>query len=1022
MGLRDDGLDRPPPQHVRRTVTIVFADLAGSTSLGESLDPEALRDVQARYFAAMRRPLERHGGTVEKYIGDAVMAVFGVPALHEDDALRAVRAAVEMRDGLARLNRELERDLGVGLAVRIGVNTGEVAADESAAGHGFVAGDAVNTAARLQAAAPPGCVVVGPVTRRLVAAVARLRPHGPIELRGKRRPVRTWIVDEVPAAVAGVRRPPVDLVGRVRELRRLDGLLGRAAAQERGVLATITGPPGIGKSRLVREFSERASASATVVAGRCLPYGEGITYWPLVEIVEQLAGGRGHADVARVMRDDPDAALVAARVAAAVGGDAAAGGGHDVPWAMRRLLEAAARPRPLVVVVDDVHWAEPALLDLILDVVGRAAAPILAVCPAREELLDRRPDWAAAGRRGGVIRLQPLSRTDSARLVGALASRRRARVRRAEVMAAAEGNPLFLEQLVAMRADDPAGMTPPTIQALLAARVDGLPSAERRILEAASVEGRGFHRGAVTRLLAGEDVAIAAGLDALVRRDLVRPDVPEFPGEAGYRFTHILVRDAAYDLIAKRRRADLHVAYAEWLGEAAAGRSEVDEFAGYHLEQAHGYRTALGRPDDERHRALAEDAAGHLAAAGRRVLVSGERSGAANLLRRAAALRAPDDPERTALLIDLGGVLREEGRFAEAEDVLAEALRRAAVAGDVALDARAQAERLLARLQVDPDGVARLESRQGAGIERALQAARDHAGLARLWHVRALLAWIRARSAEAELAWRTAADEALLAGDRRMLNDAVGWEASSVAMGPTPVDAGIRRCEEIVAILEGDPWARALATEPLAALRAMRGEFGAAFGLLDTSRLALAAFGDTVDAAVSYPQTYVSLLAGELERAEMHLRAGRRLLRRMGERAVLASTEGYLAQVLVAGGRDAQAERCARRCAGLATADDLSPQVLWRQVLARVLARRGRLSRAAVLAREAVEIAATTDHLNLHGEALADLATVLDAGGDATGAEAAREASSECFAEKGNLVRGREVRAHGVRPVSVLRQ
>jgi class 3 adenylate cyclase/tetratricopeptide (TPR) repeat protein len=1001
-------------------VTILFADLAGSTALAEELDPEALRDVQTRYFAVMRAPLERHGGTVEKYIGDAVMAVFGVPALHEDDAMRAVRAAVEMRDGLADLNRELERDIGIGLQVRIGVNTGEVAGDDSAVGQGFVAGDAVNTAARLQAVAPPGCVVVGPATRRLVSAGARLRPLGAIDVRGKKRPVRTWLVEDVAAADGAATRPSgVPLVGRARELVRLGARLDRIAAARRPGLVTIAGPAGIGKSRLVREFAAGAGERATVAIGRCLPYGEGITYWPLVEIVERLAGGREAADVLRLVGADDQAALVARLVSAAIGGATGTGSAHDVEWAVRRMLEAAARTRPLIVVLDDVHWAEPALLDLIEHVVRFAAAPIMIVCPTRDELLELRPAWAAVGGRGSVMRLRPLSRTDSARLLGSLASRRRARVSRGEIMAAAEGNPLFLEQLVAMRADDPAGSTPPTIQALLAARVDALPRAERLAVEAAAIEGRGFHDGAVRTLLAGEDVDVAAALDGLTRRELIRPDASEFSGDRGYRFTHILVRDAAYDLLAKRRRADLHLAYAGWLQTAAAGRSEVDEFAGYHLERAYRYRIALGRADDERHRSLAVDASGRLSAAGRRMLGGGDRSGAANLLRRAAALRAAEDPERVALLIDLGGVLREEGRFAEAETVLAEALRLAAALGDRPLEARAQVERLLARLQVDPDGVSRLASRQADGLERVLAAAGDNAGVARLWHVRGFLAWIRARSGDAEEAWRRAADEALLAGDARMLNDAVGWEASSVAIGPTHVDAGIRRCGEIVAILAGDPWAQALAREPLAALHAMRGDFEPAFALLDAAHEVLTGFGPTVDAAVSHPQMYVAILSGDLARAEGHLRAGRRVLRQMGERAVLASTEGYLAQVLMELGRTNQAERCARRCARIATADDCWPQTVWRQVLARVLAERGQTARAVALADEAVGIAMTTDHLNLQGDALADLAWVLREAGDDRGAEAALAGSRERFREKGNAVREREVRARVARRVGV---
>ncbi|MGH3139757.1 MAG: adenylate/guanylate cyclase domain-containing protein [Gaiellales bacterium] len=1019
MEARAGSRGPPSAAQVRKTVTIVFADLAGSTAVGERLDPEALRDVQTRYFAAMRQPLERHGGTVEKYIGDAVMAVFGIPVLHEDDALRAVRAAIEMRDAMAELNRELEHDLGVGLELRIGVNTGEVAGADGASGHGFVAGDAVNTAARLQSAAPPGGIVIGPQTRRLVEGAARLRSHGPIDAKGKARPLRMWEVEGLVDPTGRYSRgSAVPLVGRRAELRMLNTRFRRAVDRDRCVLVTVTGPAGIGKSRILKEFIAGIEADATVVVGRCLPYGEGITYWPLIEIVNELAGATGVAEIEDLLSGDSQQQAVATRVAAAAGRTGASATEVDVQWAVRRLFEALARRGPLVAAFDDIHWAEPAMLDLIEHVAAHATGPVLIVCVARGDLLERRPAWVAAGGKGSIVRLEPLSDTDSARLLGRLATRRRAKVRRDEVMYAAEGNPLFLEQLVAMRADDPGVRTPPTIQALLAARIDALPVRERRVVEAASIEGRGFHSGAV-RALVDQKRTVDAALASLVDRELIRHDRPEFAGETGYRFTHILVRDAAYDLLAKRRRADLHVAYAGWLLGRDDRGSAADEIVGYHLEQAHEYRSQLGRAGDERHHELATRASGHLSDAGRRALSAGDRGGASNLLERAVVLLPRTDPDRAALLIDLGGVHREQGRFRESEAALREARALAVDAGDGPLGARAQVSRLASRLQVDPDAVARLMRRQGEGLERALEAAGDHSGLAQLWHVRALLWWIKAQSAEAERAWRRAAEEALQAGDKRTLSDAVGWEAASAAVGPTPVDAAIARCEEIRVILKDDPWAEALALQPLASLHAMRGEFSTAFELLDESMATLAGFGPTVDAAVSHPEVFVAMLAGDLARAERHLKAGRRLLEQMGERAVLASTEGYLAQVALVAGRDREADRLARRCATLATDDDAWPQVVWRQIRARVLARRGEVRQALELAREATQIAMTTDHLNLQGDSMVDLAHVCEAAGCPEDAATALRTALGTYQAKGNVVRAREAQRLLARPVSV---
>ena len=331
-------------------------------------------------------------------------------------------------------------------------------------------------------------------------------------------------------------------------------------------------------------------------------------------------------------------------------------------------------------------------------------------------------------------------------------------------MAAAEGNPLFLEQLVAMRADAPASRTPPTIHALLAARIDALPIAERRALDAASIEGRGFHRGAVRELSDGGD-EVDAALHGLVQRELIQSGRSEFTNETGYRFSHILVRDAAYELLSKRRRADLHVAYVRWLLTRYDRGPAADEIAGYHLEQAHRYHSQLSRADSADAQRLAADACRHLSQAGRRAMTAGDRAGAMNLLDRALALQSPEADDRGRILIDLGTILREQGRFRDSESRLREAWKGAKQRSDDGLAARAQVERLLTRLQVDPEGVARQTTRHGPALEPLLEEAADHAGLARLWHLRGMLWWIQERSAEAERAWQRAAAEAATASD-----------------------------------------------------------------------------------------------------------------------------------------------------------------------------------------------------------------------------------------------------------------
>ena len=498
-------------------MTVVFVDLSGSTALGERLDPEALRSVMRRYHAELRRILEYHGGTVEKFVGDAVMAVFGLPHVHEDDALRAVRAAAEMRDAVEALH----------LQVRIGVNTGDVVAGD---GETLVTGDAVNVAARLEQVAAPGEILLGEQTHILVRDAVRVEPLEPLSLKGKAESVPALRLAEVlPDVPAFTRRIDSPFVGREPELRELEAAFRQSTDEGRCRLSTIVGPPGIGKSRLVREFLARADAQ--VLVGRCLPYGEGITYWPVVEILKQLP-----RTPAEIVDGDENADVIVARIAGAVGAARAVGAPEEIAWAFRKLLEALARERPLIVLVDDIHWAEPTMLDLLEYVVSFSQdTPMLILCLARPDLFERRPSWSNPRPNASLLALDPLSDREAhslaERLVATRPLRDRSHVRLVE---AAEGNPLFVEQLIAMHADSGGSELeiPPTIQALLAARIDRLEPAERSVIECASVEGRMFHRGAVAELL--PEVArpdLGAHLIALVRKD------PSGPTERSFRAT-----------------------------------------------------------------------------------------------------------------------------------------------------------------------------------------------------------------------------------------------------------------------------------------------------------------------------------------------------------------------------------------------------------------------------------------------------------------------------------------------------
>ena len=560
---------------VRKTVSVVFCDLAGSTALGEQLDPESLRGVMAGWFEAMREPLERHGGTVEKFIGDAVMAVFGVPQAHEDDALRAVRAALEMREALAAMNAGLAAQGRPPLRIRIGVNTGEVVTGDGLTT--LVTGDAVNTAKRLEQAAGPDEILVGAMTRRLVENAARLEPVEPVDAKGKQKPVEAWrLLAAIEGAAAFARRVDAPLVGRRGELGLLQQELATAAGERSCRLVTVIGAAGIGKSRLASELTAGIAADATVLETRCLPYGDGITFWPLLDLFRSAGGDDA---LASAVAGEPDGGLILERLAALTG-DTEPASPEETFWAVRRLLEALAGERPLLVRLDDIHWAEPTLLDLVEYVAGWSrGAPILLVCLARPELLDERPGWLHVP--GTAMTLAPLSEDESEELLGGLEAALEPDAR-ARIREAAEGNPLFVEQMAAMLAEDPGETAmPATIHALLTARLDRLDPLERRTLERASVLGKEFARGGVLELSPDDERAAAgSALLALTRRELIEPGRTPVPGDDGYRFRHALIRDAAYAGMPKQVRADLH----ERAGALIERQGDADELVGYHYE------------------------------------------------------------------------------------------------------------------------------------------------------------------------------------------------------------------------------------------------------------------------------------------------------------------------------------------------------------------------------------------------------------------------------------------------------
>ena len=807
---------------VRKTVTIVFSDLVDSSQLSRQLDPEAHRNLLARYFGAMHEVVERHGGIVEKYIGDAVMAVFGVPVVHEDDALRAVRAAVEMRETLATLNDELARSWGIRLAARIGVNTGEVIAGDHSQGHLFVTGKAVNVAKRLEEAAETNEILIGEATHQLVRDAVLVE-------RGADRTVKHGeavdgiallaVFEHVPGHF---RRFDSPFVGRDRQRAALRSVFENAVSDRACHLLTVLGGAGVGKSRLVQEFVDSLGHEITVLRGRCLPYGEGITYWPLAEVVKDVAraGGQdpGEQSVAIAARlaGEEKADLIAERIAAALGlGGHAGGTSEETFWAVRKLFEALARTRPLVVVFDDVHWAAPTFLDLVEHIALYSRnVPILLICIARPELLDSRPDWGGGKLNATSILLEPLSDEESRQLISNLLDRAplpsEAESRIAE---AVEGNALFAEEMVAMLIDDELLTreddhwvvssdlsdlpVPSSIQALLAARVEGLPADQWAIVTAASVEGTVFHRGAVGDLTPDSfEPTLELSLMDLVRRDVIRPDFSDFAGDEAYRFRHTLIRDAAYRSLSKGTSADLHERFAGWLERAAGERlREFEEIVGYHLEQAYRSRAAI-RSIDTHTATLATRSAQRLESAGRRALARSDLPAAIGLLERAADLLALDAPKRAALLPELGAALIEAGRLRDAEPVLEEARRLAAAAEDDCADSHALVQLQFLQLLRVADSSTEEAARAVETVIPVFERYGDEHGLCRARKLEALMQWNMARAAAAAAAWEEAAEHARRAGDEDERSEILSWVASSMFFGPTPVpklSAAVRR-------------------------------------------------------------------------------------------------------------------------------------------------------------------------------------------------------------------------------------
>jgi len=1028
-------------------VTIVFSDLKGSTSLGERLDQESLREVMGRYFEGMSAVLERHGGRIEKFIGDAIMAVFGLPHSNEDDALRAVRAALEMKAALAEMNGELYEQWGVTLENRTGVNTGEVIAADSADAQRLVTGDAVNVAARLEQAAPTLEILIGESTYRLVRHAVEVEVVEPLELKGKSERIPAYrLLSASREADSVARNRQATLVGREQELAALQEAFSVACSHGRAQGMTIVGDAGLGKSRLIHELTTSVRADATIVRGRALAYGEGITFWPLVGVIRDAAGvaeddavgvALGRLSALADGRED-----VAERVASAVGLSQKTFALQDIFWAIRELVTMLAQSRPLVIVFEDVHWAEPAFLDLIEHLIDTVDAPVLIVCDARPEFLELRPRWIDRID-STVITLEPLSSAQSERVIANMLGVPDLDERvRDDVIRAAEGNPLFVEQLVSMLVDD--GLIekrdgswhakpeladlkiPPTIQILLAARLDGLGADERSVVDPASVVGHLFPRDAVLELCdpASRD-RIDEHLDGLVQKRLVEPAVDETSQDDTFRFQHVLIRNTAYDALLKRTRATLHERFVDWAERVNRERGRELEFLeilGYHLEQAWRYLGELG-PLDDRGRELGARGSQKLEQAGRRAFQRGDMQAAANLLRRAASLLPADDPSRLRLLPALGEALMEVGDFTQAEALLDEVVEHAPPS-DVRLSADAVLTRWLVRHHV-ADDLARWRADVLAEVERLIPPLEEidaHAELAKAWRMVGFVHGGVCHWGEQVEAVQHGLVHARASGDRRLEARLAGAYTIGLRDGPTNAVEAVEHARALIDRGLPDRQAEAIARCSLAVLLAMRADFDSARAeYRGASQILEKLGGGVLTAFATIAAARVETLAGRPEDAVGGLGLAFESLGVLGERYFRPLIGALFAQALLAVGRVDEAEEAAAIAAELADADDTETQVLLSSAQAQFSVAKGEVERGIAFAREALALTIEPDAPSLRAEALATLADVLTVAGSADEAHEHSEHAHRLWDAKGDVVSSLRAAARVGTPADAVR-
>ena len=958
--LRQDESLVPSPQSA--SPAIRTRRLAAVLSVGleaDADDVEVEDDLLTGAASTVVSAVTRHGGVAERLADGSVLAVFGVPVAHEDDPVRAARAGVEARDVLAATET---------VAFRGAIEAGEVVAAGRTA-----SGPPVRAAALLRQGAAAGELLVGKT------AVRRLDRFAQFEGRGD----DVALIELTEPTPSFARRPETELVGRKRELATLRKAL--KLARQRGTARTVlvVGPPGVGKSRLAAELTRR-SRGVSALWGRCLSYGEGITYWPLREMLAQAGAG-----------PEREAVL------AALDADAPPPPAAEIALLFRRLCEASARRKPLVLVFDDLHWAERTFLELVEQVADKADGPLLAVCLAREELLEDAPGFLEGAENVERIELEGLSPDETETLLDRLDGTVLGADQRSRLADAAEGNPLFVEQLLALALE--GGLTeralPETIQALLAARLDRLGPGERAVLERGAVVGKEFSRDDVAALLEPDAASTAdAHLRTLADRRFLRGH------DGAFAFRHVLVQEAVYRSAPKRLRAELHERFADRLDAAHPDVLDLDELAGYHLELAYRLRVDLGELD-RRAEQLAHDAGRRLGAAGIRAWKRVDVPATTRLLGRATALLPAHEPIRLDHLCELGIATRTSGDPTRAAELLDGVIEESDAAGDRRTELRARIEREYVRLLQEPGTTAKAlldATQEGIAV---FETVGDERALGRAWLLHGfVLGGHLGRHKE----WEEAAERALqhYRNAGWPVSTCIGELAAALYYGPTPAPEGIARCEELLADGSLDRVGRAHVTAFLGGVVAQRGDFDAARAHVASARATYEELGQRT-AAETYCGALladVELLAGDAVAAEETLRPLCTEIERSQTYSNLASRASDLGEALYAQGDVDGAEQWTLIAEAHAAHDDLDAQMLWRSVRAKAHARRGALESAERLAWEAARLVGDSDGLNRRARVETDLGEVLRLAGKGGESSAALARALELYRRKGNVV------------------